>query len=77
MRFYDLRRWTTDDNWQDVTNAPVHGVGVTQNTDLTFSYDMNVEVEKRALISPYNPIPYSEMLKMSNLVQNEGWDTWN
>ena len=22
-------------------------------------------------------IPYSEILRMSNLVQNEGWDGWN
>jgi len=77
MRFYDLRRWTTDANWESVINAPVHGVAVTQNPDLSFTYDMSVEVEKRSFTSPYNPIPYNEMLRMSNLVQNEGWPSWN
>ena len=77
LRFYDLRRWTTDADWEAVINAPVHGVGITQNTDLSFTYDMGVEVENRAFTSPYNPIPYNEMLRMSNLVQNEGWNSWN
>jgi hypothetical protein len=77
IRFYDLRRWTTDANWESVINAPVHGVDVTQNADLSFTYDLGVEVEKRAFPSPYNPIPYNEMLRMSNLVQNAGWPSWN
>ena len=78
MRFYDLRRWTTDANWQNVINAPVHGVGIIQNSDLSFAYDLeNRIVATRSFPSPYNPIPYSEMLRMSNLIQNEGWDLWN
>lgn len=78
FRFYDLRRWTTDANWKSVINVPVHGVYITRkSTTPTFGYDLNYEVEKRNFPSPYNPIPYSEMLKMNKLVQNEGWTSWN
>jgi hypothetical protein len=78
-RFFDLRRWTTDADWQSVINAPVHGAGVTLNPDgTTFTYDLTgYVVEPRLFQSPYLPIPYNEVLRMSKLVQNEGWETWN
>jgi hypothetical protein len=74
MRFYDLRRWST--TLTDLSK-PVHGVKITKNPDDSFSYDLNYEVENRVYKSAYIPIPYDEMLRMSKLVQNEGWDTWN
>jgi len=75
MRFYDLRRWSTD--LTDLNKA-VHGAGVTRNADeITFTYDLNYKVEDRSFSSAYLPIPYNEVLRMSNLVQNEGWDGWN
>lgn len=78
MRFYDLRRWTTDANWQSIINQPVHGAAITQNPDLSFTYDLkNYEIEPRLFQSPYLPIPYQEILRNSNLIQNEGWKTWN
>jgi len=77
MRFYDLRRWTTDADWQSVINQPVHGVNITRNEDLTFNYNLDFEIEPRLFQSPYLPIPYQEMLRMSKLIQNEGWETWN
>lgn len=74
MRFYDLRRWTT--NLTDLNKA-VHGAGITRNADgITFTYDLNYDVEVRSFSSAYLPIPYSEVLRMSKLVQNEGWDNW-
>ena len=78
IRFYDLRRWTTDANWTSVINAPVHGAYITQvpGTPATYSYDLNFMVENRIFPSPYNPIPYSEILRMNKLVQNEGWSSW-
>lgn len=72
MRFYDLRRWTT--NIADLNKA-AHGVNIIKNTDNTFTYS-KVEVEQRNFKSAYLPIPYSEIMKMSNLVQNEGWEGW-
>jgi hypothetical protein len=79
IRFYDLRRWTTDANWASVINAQVHGAYITQvpGTPVTYTYNLNYVVEDRNFPSPYNPIPYSEMLRMSNLIQNEGWPSWN
>jgi hypothetical protein len=81
LRFYDLRRWTTGDeqgegDWESVINQPVHGAYITETAPLTYTYDLNWEVEQRALPSPYNPIPYYEILRMDKLVQNVGWPTW-
>ncbi|WP_266362969.1 RagB/SusD family nutrient uptake outer membrane protein [Tellurirhabdus rosea] len=73
MRFYDLRRWST--NLTDL-NKPVHMAKITRNPDGTFTYKMDEVVETRSYKSAYLPIPYDEMLRMSRLVQNEGWDTW-
>lgn len=70
-RFYDLRRWTID---LTELNNSVHRVYITQNPDLSFTYDLNFEVQKRSYTSAYLPIPYDEMLRMNNLVQNEGWE---
>lgn len=73
IRFYDLRRWSTDLN--GINNA-VHGASIKQNPDITFTYNLNFVVQQRSYTSAYLPIPYDEMLRMSNLVQNEGWDFW-
>jgi len=72
MRFFDLRRWTTT---LDELNQAVNGVKIVTNTDNTLSFT-KVEVEKRHFKSAYFAIPYSEVLKMKNLVQNEGWEGW-
>jgi starch-binding outer membrane protein, SusD/RagB family len=73
--FYDLRRWTTD---LSELNKDVHGAAITRNADnVTFAYNLNYKVESRSYSSAYLPIPYNEMLRMSKLIQNEGWDGWN
>jgi len=77
FRFYDLRRWTTDATWQAVINAPVHGAYIVKTGASSYTYNLNWLVEERKFPSPYNPIPYNEMLRMSNLIQNEGWPSWN
>jgi hypothetical protein len=78
-RFYDLRRWTTDANWSSVLNGTVHGAYITQvpGTPVTYTYNLAYPVETRSFPSPYNPIPYSEVLRMNKLVQNTGWTSWN
>lgn len=73
MRFFDLSRWSTD---LTGLNQPVTGALITKNDDGTFNYDLDNLVEERRYSSAYLPIPYSEILKMDNLVQNEGWDGW-
>ena len=73
MRFYDLRRWST--NLTEL-NKPVHKADIQKNTNGTFTYDLTKEVEVRAYKSAYLPIPYNEVLRMSNIEQNEGWSDW-
>ncbi len=72
-RFFDLRRWSTGLN--DI-NVTVHGTDVTRNANGSFVYQKS-PVERRSFSSAYLPIPYSEILRMDKLVQNEGWDSWN
>ncbi len=72
-RFFDLRRWSTG---LGEINTQVHGVNITRNTDGSFVYNKAV-VERRSFSSAYLPIPYSEILRMNKLVQNEGWESWN
>lgn len=74
MRFFDIRRWTTD---LTEINKDVHGAHILQNEDLSFTFDLNYKVEGRAYSSAYLPIPYTEILKMRNMVQNEGWNGWD
>ncbi len=74
LRFYDLQRWSTNLN---EFNKDIHGAHIIRNEDLSFTYNLNYKVESREFSSAYLPIPYTEILKMGNLVQNEGWDGWN
>lgn len=73
QRFYDMRRWSTT---LEPLNKPVHMARITKNGDNSFTYDLNAPVETRSFKSAYLPIPYDEVLRMSSLVQNEGWDAW-
>lgn len=73
MRFFDLRRWTT--NLSDLSKE-VHGVQIQKSTDEDFKYNLSQSVENRSFSSAYFPIPYSEILRMDLLIQNEGWDGW-
>lgn len=73
MRFYDLRRWSTN---PDDLNKPVHRAEIVKNDDGSFTYDLAKEVEARVFKSFWLPVPYVEILRMSKLEQNEGWETW-
>ena len=69
-RFWDLRRWMMP------INEGVKGMQIDRNEEtgaLTYTV---IDVEDRNFTSPYQwygPIPKSEMLKWSNLMQNKGW----
>ncbi|MDR6809019.1 hypothetical protein J2Y45_006233 [Dyadobacter sp. BE34] len=73
MRFFDLRRWST--NLTDL-NKPVRMAKITRNSDGSFEYKLDEVVEARSYRSAFLPIPYDEVLRMSNLVQNDGWEAW-
>jgi len=70
-RFWDLRRW------QMPLNETVRGMKITRNEEtLELTYTIIEDVEKREYDSSYQwygPIPKSEVLKWSALVQNRGW----
>ena len=63
FRFWDLRRWKSN------LNETARGMDVNGT-----SY-VKIDVETRSYESymHYAPIPYSEVLKYSNLEQNKGW----
>ena len=69
-RFWDLRRW------QMPIDESVKGIQIDRNEETgALSYTI-INVEDRKFTSPYQwygPIPKSEMLKWSNLMQNTGW----
>lgn len=63
IRFWDLRRWNAN------LNEAAKGVSITGNA---LNY---IEVEKRDYkdYMIYGPLPYSDVLKFSNIEQNKGW----
>ncbi|WP_207424921.1 RagB/SusD family nutrient uptake outer membrane protein [Desertivirga brevis] len=63
FRFWDLRRWNSN------LNEPAKGVSISGTNHST------IHVENRSYqpYMIYGPIPYSETLKYSNLIQNAGW----
>jgi len=69
-RFWDLRRWMLP------LNETVKGMQIDRDeTTKALSYKV-IEVEERKFDSSYQwygPIPKSELLKWSKLVQNKGW----
>lgn len=67
-RFWDLRRWKTS------LNETARGMRIDRQTDGTLTYT-SIDVESRAYkdYMYHGPVPYSEILKWSNLEQNKGW----
>ncbi len=67
FRFWDLRRWNADLNEtiEGVTldNSGVYGSATLPTHGRSFRDYMN-----------FGPIPYGEVLKYSNLLQNDGWE---
>ena len=68
-RFWDLRRWQVN------LNETAKGVSITTNANTGAHEYKYIDVEPRNYqdYMIYGPIPYSEILKWSNLLQNDGW----
>ena len=62
FRFWDIRRWKLS------LTEPATGV----NVSVSYS-PISVEVRNYQDYMHYGPIPYSEVMKFSNLLQNKGW----
>ena len=67
-RFWDLRRWKAN------LNETARGINITTSTTGALVYKP-IDVEQRNYqdYMIYGPIPYAELIKFSNLVQNDGW----
>ena len=69
-RFWDLRRWKLP------LNEGVKGMSISRNEETNVLTYTIIDVEDRQFDSSYQwygPIPKSEVLKWSNLMQNKGW----
>ena len=67
-RYFDMRRWLLP------LDEDVCGVEITRNEDNTFSYrEKVVEPRKYTVRDYYAPLPYAEISKNPNLVNNTGW----
>lgn len=64
QRFWDLRRWQSNDFKATATGCSISGGKYT-----------TIDVENRQYedYQNYGPIPYGEVLKFNNLVQNKNW----
>ena len=71
-RFWDLRRWKVE---LSKLNETARGMQIDQNSDGTLQYTLlpNVETRNYKEYMYYGPIPYAEIIKWSNLEQNQGW----
>lgn len=67
-RYFDMRRWLLP------LDEDICGVEITRNEDNTFSYrEKVVEPRKYTVRDYYAPLPYAEISKNPNLVNNTGW----
>lgn len=62
FRFWDIRRWEIN------LNEPARGYDATTNEEFI------VEERSYADYMNYGPIPFSEVLKYNELIQNNGWE---
>ncbi len=67
FRFFDLRRWNAN------LTEGARGMSITTVAGTTAYEPLNVENRAYQDYQVYGPIPYTEVLKFSNLQQNRGW----
>jgi hypothetical protein len=71
QRFYDLRRWKVE---LAKLNESARGMQIDKQGDGSMKYTpINVEDRAYKDYMYYGPVPYEEILKWSNLQQNDGW----
>ena len=71
-RLLDLIRWNIP---LSERNRDVHRAEITALSDGTFSFGESV-ADGRKFSSQWIPLPYGEIIKMPQVHQNEGWETW-
>ncbi|SER24652.1 Starch-binding associating with outer membrane [Pedobacter rhizosphaerae] len=69
-RFWDIRRWKTA---PDVLNGSLSGTKITLNGTVLNFQDVNVATVSFSNKLYHMPLPYDEVIKNNQLIQNEGW----
>ncbi len=69
-RFWDLRRWKVN---LEKLNETARGLQISKSGNVTSYTPINVETRLYRDHMYYGPIPYTEVLKWSELKQNAGW----
>lgn len=70
MRYFDLRRWTADHSDLSSINVSVHGVSIQSGTYT------ETTIEDKKYPSLWAPLPYMDVRRCPNLLQNAGWENW-
>jgi len=74
FRYWDMRRWMEP---MTVINAPVEGLTITRDVssgvELVDYATKDVEQRNYPSNTYYGPLPYSEVAKSKQLIQNYGW----
>jgi len=73
-RYYDLRRWTANHSDLSAINTDVHGMSIVEGENGD-TYTETV-IERKNYPSLWCPLPYLEVRRCPNLVQNAGWENW-
>lgn len=85
-RWADVRRWKLFDKQTAASevNLPrykqiynLYGVSIREGSGTTFNYGLAEKYERQTFNAPKNyrfPIPYSEVQRIPNMVQNPGWE---
>ncbi len=70
-RFWDIRRWKIAER---VVNTPLHGMSISKGSSGRMTFTVNEVFNPVFKPRQYlYPIPYDEVVKNSNMVQNPGW----
>lgn len=72
QRYWDIRRWKIA---EDAYSQPLYGLDIQQTGQGELFYNKTIVLQP-VFIAPkmyLYPIPYSEVIKNSNMIQNPGW----
>jgi len=71
QRFWDIRRWRIA---EEVMNEPIRGLVIIKSGSYMIHNDIVVSTPSFETKRYLYPIPYSEVIKNSNMEQNPGWE---
>ena len=69
-RYWDIRRWKIA---EDVLNQPLRGMSISSNSGRVTYNEVDVLLPKFEARRYLYPIPYSEVIKNRNMIQNPNW----